>query len=327
MTQIVKYIAVEYLKKFDKHIIQPSMDYNLSQDLAAIASITGVLSVLNIILIDIVLSGDNAILIGMATKNLPERERNRAIVFGIAMATVLRIGLAIFATVLLRVPGLKFVGGIILFFVVWKFYQDLRTPRATIDETTVESPRTISRGLLSAIGTILIADLSMSLDNILGVAGAANANVVVLGFGLIVSIVLMAFASHIVAKLLIRYPSISWIGMLIILYIACGLVVAGGQTVEEAYARDHIVTATFLILALAFLFLRHYFLSAVSVELGRQHFWETLMSFGVVSISLVVSGLLFTFLPEQSALAYTLLIVAYVAVCEGVLVIVKKSQR
>lgn len=178
----------------------------IMQHVSELSSIEGLLVVINIILIDIVMSGDNAILIGMATRKLEGKERKKAIFFGIMLATVLRIIFAFFAVYLLSMVGIKLAGGILLLYVVWKFYRELRT--AEHAEHHIDAKKS---GLMAAIYTIIVADVSMSLDNVLAVAGAANENVVALGIGLVFSIFLMAFASHYIASYLDKYPQIQWV--------------------------------------------------------------------------------------------------------------------
>ncbi len=192
------------------------MDFlmSLESDFAHIFTSAGAFALLNIILIDLVMSGDNAILIGMATKKLQWADRKKAIFWWVMWATVLRIIFSLGVVFLLRVPWLEFLGALLLLYVVWKFYREIRAHEH--HEEWKES----GDGLASAIKTIIIADVAMSLDNVLAVAWASHGNVVNLMIGLIVSIILMVVASGYIAKLLERYPSIQWIGLFIILFTA-----------------------------------------------------------------------------------------------------------
>jgi YjbE family integral membrane protein len=141
---------------------------NLSSSVTALFTVPGLLALLNVILIDIVLSGDNAIVIGMATKDLKGKERKRAIVVGIILATVLRIIFASTIVYLLRIVGIKFAGGILLLYVVWKFYRELR--RGGSEGEDAVAGKHEARTFRSAVWLILMADVSMSLDNVLALA-------------------------------------------------------------------------------------------------------------------------------------------------------------
>ena len=186
----------------------------LSSDFAHLATSAGLFALLNIILIDLVMSGDNAILIGMATKKLNGQERKKAIFWGVAGATILRIFFSLGAVWLMQIPGLEFLGALLLLYVVWKFYREIRAHEH--NEEWWKEANTLS----AAIKTIIIADVAMSLDNVLAVAGASHGNIINLGIGLIISIILMVVASGWIAKMLEKYPSIQWLGLFIILFTA-----------------------------------------------------------------------------------------------------------
>lgn len=183
----------------------------------------------NILLIDLTLAGDNAIVVGMAASRVPKDMRAKVIFWGITGAVVLRIMFSAIAQQMLQVIGLTLAGGLLLLFVCWKMYRQL----VEGDEHSIE---TVERDLASnapvqngatfwgALWTIILADLSMSLDNVLAVAGAAGESTLVLVIGLAVAIVLMAVASSYIAKLLHSYPWIAWIGLLIILYVALDMI-------------------------------------------------------------------------------------------------------
>jgi len=207
---------------------------------AGLLSAGGLAALANILLIDLVMSGDNAIMIGMAVRPLHGRTRRLAIVVGIALATLLRITLACFATLLLVVTGLQLAGGLLLLYVVWKFYRELRAPRGDAHEQR-DAPG--QRSLWSAVWTILFADVSMSLDNVLAVAGASHGNLVALGLGLVVSIVLMAVASNLVARCLDRYPWLQWAGLLAILVVAADMMLRGSARLSEELGGFNVLPA------------------------------------------------------------------------------------
>ena len=188
-------------------------------------------SLFHIIMIDVVLSGDNAIIIGMATNKLPEKLRKKAIMIGIIWATVLRIIFAFFAVFLLQVIGIQIAGALLLLYVVWKFYTELRSNGAHSEE---HSDKKSSQGFFEAVKLIIIADVSMSLDNVLAVAGAAKENTAALAIGLIISILLMAFASNFIAKKLGQYPQIQWLGLLVILLVSIEMLLHGFEKVDQS---------------------------------------------------------------------------------------------
>lgn len=185
-----------------------------------------------VIMIDVILSGDNAIVIGMAVAGLPAQDRNKIIIYGILAATVLRIVFAGVAVQLLQIIGLTLAGGILLLWVAWKMWRELREQakaEKTKHDDTVEKPAPKTRR--EAILQIIMADVSMSLDNVLAVAGAAREHPYILGFGLMLSIALMAVASKFIARLLDRFHWIAYIGLLIIAYVALKMIWDGGLQV------------------------------------------------------------------------------------------------
>ncbi|MFN4309114.1 MAG: TerC family protein [Ferrovibrio sp.] len=190
---------------------------------------------LQVIMIDVILSGDNAIVIGLAVAGLPANQRNKIIVYGILAATVLRILFAGIAVQLLQIIGLTLAGGILLLWVAWKMWRELRAQAkgeggAGDGDTGKPAPKTQRE----AVTQIIIADLSMSLDNVLAVAGAARDHPYILGFGLVLSIALMAVASKFIARLLDRYHWIAYVGLLIIAYVALRMIWEGGHQVMDA---------------------------------------------------------------------------------------------
>lgn len=184
---------------------------------------------LQVVMIDLVLAGDNAIVIGLAAAGLPKDQRNKAILIGIIAATILRIGFASVTVQLLQIIGLLLAGGILLLWVSWKMWRELHTSHShqEVDETS--NGQDINGGdatgrprktLGQAIWQITLADVSMSLDNVLAVAGAAREHPIILIFGLGLSIALMGFAANFIASLLQKHRWIAYVGLAIILYVA-----------------------------------------------------------------------------------------------------------
>jgi len=174
-----------------------------------------------IVLIDLVLAGDNAIIIGMVASQFDANIRKKIIFWGIGFAIILRIALTLVTTYLLQINGLKTIGGLLLIYVAYKLYKDVIKDNKDTKEKKI---KTENVSLFKAIMTIIIADFSMSLDNVLGVAGAAKQNYVLLVFGLILSIFLMATLANIIAKWIKKYKWIGWLGLLAILVVALELI-------------------------------------------------------------------------------------------------------
>jgi len=202
------------------------------------------IALLQVLAIDLVLAGDNAIVIGLAAAGLPKEQRGKAILIGIAAATVLRIIFALLATELLQILGLLLVGGILLLWVCWKMWHELRTSAKEEAEglETLAGEDTNRDGTVGGTGPrktlgqaalqIVVADVSMSLDNVLAVAGAAKDHPNILILGLVVSIALMGLAASFIAKLLHRFPWISYLGLAIILFVALKMIYEGFMEVE-----------------------------------------------------------------------------------------------
>ena len=196
-------------------------------------------ALLQVIMIDLVLAGDNAIVIGLAAAGLPKDQRNKAILIGIIAATVLRIIFAALTTQLLQIVGLLLAGGVLLLWVCWKMWRELRTSHGeehaaeeALANADINQDGTIAGGaprktFAQAAWQIVIADVSMSLDNVLAVAGAAREHPWVLVFGLVLSIALMGLAASFIARLLQNHRWIAYVGLAVILYVAVEMIYRG----------------------------------------------------------------------------------------------------
>tara|TARA_B100000686_G_C16301367_1_gene718609 strand:- start:81 stop:656 length:576 start_codon:yes stop_codon:yes gene_type:complete len=173
-----------------------------------------------IVLIDLVLAGDNAIVIGMVASQFPLEKRKKIIFFGIGAAVVLRIIFTLITAYLLQITGLRLIGGILLLYICYKLYVDVVKNNSEIKKDI----KTDNSNLFNAITTIIIADVTMSLDNVLGVAGAAKDHYTLLIFGLLLSIALMAFAATLISDWIKKYKWIAWLGLLAILVVAIDLI-------------------------------------------------------------------------------------------------------
>ena len=204
------------------------------------------IAIIQVIFIDLVLAGDNAIVDGMAAASVQPEYRKKVIFYGIALAVVARIAFAVVTLELLNIVGLMFVGGLLLLWVSWKLYRDLRqnalantksakvtNPDAAVDKDEEKDlPR---KTLTSAIIQVAIADISMSLDNVLAVAGAANNHMTALVIGLALSVVLMGIGATLIAKLLQRHHWIGYFGLVLIFYVAVSMTWRGGLEAFKAF--------------------------------------------------------------------------------------------
>ena len=172
-----------------------------------------------IIFIDLVLAGDNAIIIGMVASKFPPDQRKKVIFWGIGGAVILRIILTLLTAYLLQITGLRLIGGILLLYIVYKLYVDVIKGASKEEDIKVDNS-----SFLKAIWTVLLADFTMSLDNVLGVAGAAGHHYHLLIFGLILSIILMAIAANLISGWIKKYKWIAWVGLLAILIVAVELI-------------------------------------------------------------------------------------------------------
>ena len=172
-----------------------------------------------IVFIDLVLAGDNAIIIGMVASKFPIDQRKKIIFWGICGAVILRIILTMITVYLLQIAGLRLIGGLLLLYIVYKLYVDVIKNESHDEDIKVDNS-----SLIKAIWTILIADFTMSLDNVLGVAGAAGDHYILLIFGLVLSIILMATAANLISKWIKEYKWIAWVGLLAILIVGIQLI-------------------------------------------------------------------------------------------------------
>jgi YjbE family integral membrane protein len=200
-------------------------------DLGALVSAGGFAAFTEVILIDLVLAGDNAIVVGALAAGLPPDQRRKVILIGIIAALVLRVGFALAVTQLLQVIGLILAGGLLLLWVGWKMYRELRHPGESAgceeiagDERSGLRP---ARSFAAAAWAVALADVSMSLDNVLAVAGAAHEHPWVLVAGLVLSVALMGLAANLIARYIDRYRWIGWIGLAVILWVAGQMIYEG----------------------------------------------------------------------------------------------------
>lgn len=199
-----------------------------------------IVAMFQVVLIDIVLAGDNAVVIGIAAARVPPIQRRRVIFWGLLIAVVLRVVLSSAAALLLTTIGLMFAGGVLLLWVASRLYRDFSSePEHQIGSHAIqtgggdhpEHKPLSSRGMRHAIFQIVLADVSMSLDNVLAVAGAAMHHIWVLGIGLALSVALMGVAASVIAKLLDRHPWISYAGLILVVYVALRMIYIGGRQI------------------------------------------------------------------------------------------------
>jgi YjbE family integral membrane protein len=188
-------------------------------------------ALLQVIVIDVTLAGDNAIVVGLAAAALPREQRKRAIIVGIAVATVVRVLFAVIAAELLAVIGLTLAGGLLLLWVAWKMFRDSVATAQPVHGASGVACRHPVRTQHQAMVQIIIADVSMSLDNVLAVAGTARQHVWVLVLGLALSVALMGAASTVIARLLHRFPWFAWVGLAIVTWVAVSMIYQGGGEV------------------------------------------------------------------------------------------------
>jgi YjbE family integral membrane protein len=201
-------------------------------------------ALLQVIMIDLVLAGDNAVVIGLASAGLPPEQRRRAIFIGVIAATALRIGFAAVATQLLQIIGLLLAGGILLLWVCWKMWRELRaTPQHEPDNAEVAAGRAPRKTVAQATLQIVVADVSMSLDNVLAVAGAAREHPFILAFGLLLSVALMGIAANLLGRLIQTHRWIAYLGLAVILYVACEMIYRGALELRPVIGAIQILFA------------------------------------------------------------------------------------
>lgn len=210
----------------------------IQRDFANITTPSAMAAFLQVLMIDIVLAGDNAIVVGALAAGLPDAQRKKVIALGVIAALVLRVAFALTVTWLLGIVGLVLAGGILLLWVAWRMYRDIRghsagahaggSPEIEGDEYSGVTP---SKSFAAAAWSVAIADVSMSLDNVLAVAGAAREHPGILIVGLIFAVALMGIAANIIAKYIERYRWIAWIGLVVILYVALKMIWDGWHEV------------------------------------------------------------------------------------------------
>jgi YjbE family integral membrane protein len=189
----------------------------------------GLFALAQVLMIDVVLAGDNAVVIGLAAARVPQEMRRKVILFGLAAAVLLRVAMALVAVKLMQVIGLTLAGGILLLWVSWRFWRDISAGHAK-DHAQIDANASLRRAILQ----ITLADVSMSLDNVLAVAGAAREHLDVLVIGLLMSVALMGAAANLIARLLERYRWISYLGLAIVVYVALSMIWSGSEDVMKA---------------------------------------------------------------------------------------------
>jgi YjbE family integral membrane protein len=184
----------------------------------------------SVVVIDVVLAGDNALVVGLVASRLPHRQQRRVVALGIAVALVCRIGFSVVAAQLLLITGLLFAGGLLLLWVAWKLWREIEAMRRAAEPQLVEASgmvRPAPKTFAAAVWQIALADVSMSLDNVLGVAGAARDHLWMLIFGLVLSISLMGIAATVIAGFMERHHWLSYIGLVVVAYVAVSMIYHG----------------------------------------------------------------------------------------------------
>lgn len=195
---------------------------------------TELIALIQIIAIDALMAADNAIVVGIAAASVPKDKRKKVIVLGTVAAVVLRIAFALVAVQLLKVIGLMLAGGLLLTYVAYDMYRELRRGEKKEDHKNVEENAEMT--VLRAVGLVIVADVSMSLDNVLAVAGAAQGNMKIMATGLLVSVTLMAVAASFLAAIIQKHRWVAWVGLLMVLYVALSMLYHGTTQVFAAVA-------------------------------------------------------------------------------------------
>src|SRR3954452_13565216 len=209
-------------------------------DIANLITPGAIAALLEILLIDIVLAGDNAIVVGALAAGLPAQQRRKVILIGVLAALVLRVAFALVVSQLLQIVGLVLAGGILLLWVAWRMYREIRHKDESTGSDEVpgdeHSGMKPAKSFASAAWGVALADVSMSLDNVLAVAGAAREHPYVLAFGLVLSVLLMGAAANFIARYIDRYRWIAWIGLVVILWVALKMIYEGAGHVAPHVA-------------------------------------------------------------------------------------------
>lgn len=190
-----------------------------------------IIDVSQILIADIVLSGDNALIIGMAASAVPEKSRKKVIFIGLMAAALLRLLFALVASYLISIPGLLLIGGLLLFWVCWKFYGDIKEFTSN-DKAGHKDEGAKGKGMKAAIITIIIADVSMSLDNVIAVTAIARDNTTLLMFGIALAILLMAVFATAIVKILTRFKWLSYLGLAFLIYLSADMTIDGWKQVS-----------------------------------------------------------------------------------------------
>jgi YjbE family integral membrane protein len=190
-----------------------------------------IIDVSQILIADIVLSGDNALIIGMAASAVPEKSRKKVIFIGLMAAALLRLLFALVASYLISIPGLLLIGGLLLFWVCWKFYGDIKEFTSN-DKASLKDEGAEGKGMKAAIITIIIADVSMSLDNVIAVTAIARDNTTLLMFGIALAILLMAVFATAIVKILTRFKWLSYLGLAFLIYLSADMTIDGWKQVS-----------------------------------------------------------------------------------------------
>lgn len=230
--------------------------------------------------------------------------------------------------ILMGIVGIKLAGGFLLLYVVWKFYKELRSDHSANLNDGIVAKATLS----GAVWTIIIADISMSLDNVLAVAGAAHGNLAALTIGLIISIVLMAFASNAIAKMLDKYPQIQWLGLIVILFVATEMILAGSVDVEKNILHINLFPFIAFLIGGIFLILQQKYLKPINKE--RMRLWVTerlplVLIFGLIFIVLSVhfGDIITGYLKEHSVLRWVISFGLFLAILESVSLLRDENKK
>lgn len=293
-----------------------------------ILTIKSLLAIVNVILIDIVMSWDNAILIWMAVKNLKEEQRKKAITFWIILATILRIWLSLIAVFLLSITWLVLAWWLLLLYVVWKFYKELRSEQKWEHHLDTKWN---TNTLMWALYTIVIADISMSLDNVLAVAWASHWNIWILAFWLIFSIILMAIASSLIAKYLDKYPQIQWLGLFVILFVAIEMII---KWTSEIWWKVHYNIFPFLsfILWWIFIVLNKKYIKPIQEEIIKDWFSKNHLKIIIFNILSLITLIFFwdkitNYLNNHKMFLYFIVFILFFAILEIMEIYLRKEKK